>query len=301
MDHMNKLGVFQQPSYITIGDEYKKPSQVPDRHKHPQFATAPGKKGQGAGLFEKEYKSLHEGDKYVDAGTHEKKYQLEQAKKRPAEVFRYTSPPKKAAGSGNNYGCFNTHRHETEYHVLQKGELPAKRTSPSRNFMTSPPKKGTFGTPGTTIGKGTELTYISNPYDAEHKKVLAEAREAARKITSNGHSPFRSACRRQGCFDESGVTGASKVFGMDRALPEKKQNMASTLPPCPVPFRPSSPGKKGFNCTINKFPEYKEDPIEIRERKRREEAKKAKPDMIWKPISGPKSVPCKTVAMTQMA
>jgi len=40
------------------------------------------------------------------------------------------------------------------------------------------------------------------------------------------------------------------------------------------PFRPSNPGKQGYNRTINKFPEYKPDPIHIAVRKFEDPAKK---------------------------
>jgi len=298
MGDMAKLGTFSQPSYIHIGDEYDKKTTQADRYKGKGFSTAPGKRGQGADVtFDKGIKSLHEGDKFVDPGTHEKKYRLQQEKKKlTPEGFKYTSPAKKQAGSGNYSGCFaKPYAHQTDYDVLQKGELPEKGKPQLRNIITNPPKKGTFGTPGTSIGKGSEKTYISDPYDAEHRKELSESRDAQKKVVG---PPFKSSCRRQGTFDETGASGASKIFSLDRALPPKKYTGPPQRPPLPVPFKPSSPGKRGHNCTINKFPEYKEDPLEIQERMRREEAKKAKPATVWKPISGPKSTPCRGVAMT---
>lgn len=301
MEAMTKLGVFQQPSYISIGDEYDKPNRQADRHKGKSFSTALGKKGQGADIgFTKEFKSLHEGDKFVDPGTHEKKYRLEQEKKKiTPEGFRYTAPSKKPCGSGSYSGCFTQpYSHQTEYDVLQKGELPQKTAGSTKNVLTNPPKKGTFGTPGTSIGggKGTEFKYTSDPYDAEHRKELAEARNAAKKIAGNG--PFKSACRRTACFDEHHGTGASKVFSLDRALPPKKQLVKDKMPASVKPFKPSSPGKKGYDCTINKFPEYKEDPLELQERRRRQEAKQnSQLGQTWKPISGPKSTPCRSVAL----
>lgn len=34
-----------------------------------------------------------------------------------------------------------------------------------------------------------------------------------------------------------------------------------------VPFKPSNPPKKGYNKTLDKFPEYKEDPLRFAARK----------------------------------
>lgn len=295
------MGLMSVPSYISIGDEYDKKKLENSRHNGRGFATSPGKRGQGTDVgFNKKFQSLHEGDKFVDPGTHEKRYRLEQEKKKlTPDGFKYTSPSKKSAGSGNYFGCFTkSYVHQTEYDVLQKGELPeaSRQRGQQRNIVTQPTKKGTFGNPGTTIGKGTETNYISDPYDAEHRKERAEITAAAKKTAGNG--PFKSSCRRQGCFDENSYTGASRVFSLDRALPPKRQTGPAMRQPLPVPFKPSSPGKKGYDCTLNKFPEYQEDPLEIQERKRREEAKQAKPQTVWKPISGPKSTPCRSVAIT---
>jgi len=43
------------------------------------------------------------------------------------------------------------------------------------------------------------------------------------------------------------------------------------------PFRPSNPGKQGYNRTINKFPEYKDDPIHVAVRKFEDPSKKREP------------------------
>eukprot|EP00755_Sulcionema_specki_P004874 Sspe_Gene.31247::Locus_15426_Transcript_1_1_Confidence_1.000_Length_1118::g.31247::m.31247 len=300
MESMEKLGVFGQPSYISIGDEYDKKVNQSTRYKGKGFTTGPSKKGQGPDVtFDRRFKSLHEGDKYVDPGTHEKKYRLEQDKKKlTPDGFRYTSPPKRNAGSGNYYGCFNDkgYKHETEYDVQKKGELPEKGKPQLRNIITNPSKKGTYGVPGTTMGKGDEFRYISDPYDSEHRREMVEARESSKKQIG---AAFKSTCRRKGCFDETDLTGASKIYSLDRPLPPKKDGTGKTLKPLPAAFKPSSPGKRGYNCTINAFPEYKEDPLELQERRRREEAKAAKPQTVWRPIGGPKSTPTRTIAMQE--
>lgn len=37
------------------------------------------------------------------------------------------------------------------------------------------------------------------------------------------------------------------------------------------PFYPSNPPKKGYNKTLDKFPEYKEDPMRVVQRKKGDE------------------------------
>ncbi len=58
---LNTLGTFQQPSYVTIGDEYTKKSDEKGRHKGKQFATNPTKKGKvGTGVTFDSFKPLFE-------------------------------------------------------------------------------------------------------------------------------------------------------------------------------------------------------------------------------------------------
>ena len=122
---MERMGMFGNPSYISIGDEYDKKMVTNDRYKGKGFTTTPGRKGQGPEVtFDRRFKSIHEGDKYVDPGTHEKKYRLAQEKRKiTTDGFKYTSPGKRSCGSGNYFGCFNEQgvpKHETEYEVTKR-------------------------------------------------------------------------------------------------------------------------------------------------------------------------------------
>jgi hypothetical protein len=56
-------------------------------------------------------------------------------------------------------------------------------------------------------------------------------------------------------------------------LEQGPQPKAPPLVPLEKPFRPTGPAKKGYNRTINKFPDYQEDPLEVRLKEEREEKK----------------------------
>lgn len=58
-----------------------------------------------------------------------------------------------------------------------------------------------------------------------------------------------------------------------------------------VPFKPSNPPKKGYNKTLDKFPEYKEDPLKFAARKKEEDESKGK----WKPSHSGKTIPTPSV------
>ena len=280
---MSSLGLFQQPSYITIGNEYEPPKDTKsDRFKGKGMYTGPG-----GGTFSGEIRSLHEGDKYVDPGLRERKAEKERNAnaRRGNDVFKFSSPGKKSTGPGNYYGTFaeKPYTHETEYNVLKKGEIMERSTKPvPKNFLTTPGRKGTYGYPGTTLGDGSR--YISNPFRDNHPGV--DARDSNKGCVG---PPFKASCKPSSCFDSSN-SGVSKVYSIDRPLPCKR--LPSLIEKRPLqPWKPGNPPKKGYNCTLTSFPQYKEDPYEMR---RREPAKQL-PSVVWKPISGVKSTPTRTV------
>ncbi|KAJ9452184.1 hypothetical protein DIPPA_12442 [Diplonema papillatum] len=297
MTAMDKLGLFGTPSYISIGDEYDKKTAQNDRYKGKGFSCVPSKRGQGPEVtFDRRFRSIHEGDKYVDPGMHDKKYRIQQERKKiTADGFKYTSPGKRSCGSGNHYGCFAERssqlKHETEFEVVKKGELPDRVKPIPKNIVTGSCKKGLHSLNDTCIGE--PYKYQSDPYDAQHKRHIDEARNASQRQIGGA---FKASSHGGGTFDKTDQ-GSSKIYSLDRPLPPKKDMSLKGQRSIPVAFKPSSPGKRGWNCTIAPFPEYKEDPLELQERRKREEAKLAKPQIIWKPISGPKSTPTRTTVM----
>lgn len=58
-----------------------------------------------------------------------------------------------------------------------------------------------------------------------------------------------------------------------------------------MPFKPSNPPRKGYNKTISKFPNYKEDPLRVVERRKEPEEDKAK----WRTTNKKRTVPCPSV------
>lgn len=283
---LDRLGIFSQPSLITVADPYVKKQPDDSRHKGKQFATSPCKKGKTAGYFDN-FKPLFEneskGEKYQDPGTSEKEYRNQQKKKIKGGAFLPSSPSKKATGPGAYYGCFGkNYEHKTEFQEKKK-----KKPEP-KNFMTSPGKRGTFGVPGTLLSK--DIHYTEDPYDLPRQK---EKEELVKKKKQQIAGPFRSMSHSKEFFDCQPNVPASRIYTSDRPLPPEKPKKPhkKTM----VPFRPSSPPKRGYNSTFNKFPEYKEDPIEERMKKERDERRKAKPKVVFKPVSAAHSTPTRPI------
>lgn len=278
------MAFFSPPVFITVGDEYDKRTPAgADRFKGVNMKTQPSKRGQ-QGLFQKQFLSLSQGDKYIDPGLYDRRYRLEQDKKKiTPEGFRYSSGPKKPAGSGTYFGTFSERdppKHEVEYAVVKKGEKPDAARPHLKNFVTNPGKKGTFGYAGLTLGKGDETKYVSDPYEGERRRAALAGKESAKKIVGPA---FRGACKRGGFFDET-THGVSRVYTIDRPLPAKRPDTDKPTPMSKA-WRPAGV----LVAEITKFPEYQEDPFEAKEKAMREARKSERPTKAWKPIGGPKT------------
>lgn len=249
--------VFSIPTFATIGDEYDKKKVVDERSKGKSFvAVAPKKGNMPDALFSKTFLSIHEGDKYVDPGTAEKRYRLEKAKKNIVpQGFRLSNPTPKGCGLGSNFGTFqkNGWPHETDYIVPRKGESPPRREPTKRPIFTSPGKKGTFGFPNTTLSPIGQ-DYIADFYEARRMQEKKELEDHHKKIKGPG---FKCASRRGYTFDEMMGTGVSGCYKMTKPMAILKRKPKPPPKRIEHPWRPSGPIEKGPPKI-----EYREDPYD---------------------------------------
>ncbi len=84
-----------------------------------------------------------------------------------------------------------------------------------------------------------------------------------------------------------------EAYGEDRVYPQRKTpEKRAPLMEHDYPFKPSHPPKKGYNNTLDKFPEYKEDPLKFVTRKKHVEGED---ERKWKTSHKKKSVPTPSV------
>lgn len=247
--------VFSVPTFSTVGDDYDKKQTGDSRAKGKSMLAGGPKSGHDA-TFDT-YKSIHEGDPYVDPGVAERRAKLESAKKRIVPTgFRLASPPKKATGLGTHVGTFDEKPipHETDYVVPRKGESPPRRQPAPRPILTNPPKRGTYGVAGTLLDKeGTK--YVADFYEARRQKEREE-HEKHKKLMKG--APWRGGGRRGYTFDEGPGTGVSSCYKLTKPLEEKKERKSAVSLKGPdAPWRPG--GRVPF-----KLPpvEYREDPFD---------------------------------------
>lgn len=265
-------------SYITVGDEYsdKKERPLHEVKGVRQFVTTGGvKHGQTGGDWGESYravKPLYQGEPYVDLAKLATRDKLK-SRERFVEPkgFIPSSPARQRTGPGTYDGAFAKYDHMDEGTFTKRGVVTRRAEDDvvPRNLTTSPAKRGGFGFPGTTIGKMPE--YIPDPPKEGPKRRMEE---------DESKVPFKSASRGRDTLDapEHTATGASTIYRRDdRCLPPKpdptegktKKQLAEEAEAAKgyeKPFVQSSPARKGYNATFNKFPEHpkeKYDPKQI--------------------------------------
>lgn len=320
---LNRLGIFQELSYVTLDDKYDKKAGLDSRYKGKQFITAPPRGGKTNDSTFQAFSPLMVGERYTTAEAHERKYRSDQKKRNITTApFKPSSPPKRNAGLGNYYGTIGRkYEHETDW---VHDTSPRKKTEKveQKNIVTSPPKKGTYGVPGTQIGvyagrhgqRGVvgEYEYKGEPYDLARQ---AEQEEKKRMDTAKiDPKPFKpSSPPKKGTYGvpgttifahkfgtvggNSGVCGeyAYQTLGVGRDGEPRKPHTADGL----KPFRPSNPPRQGYNCTIQPFPEYKGESLQAkieREKAERAAEKKLLVGPVFKPVSCPKTIRTPSIA-----
>mmetsp|Transcript_68833 Transcript_68833/g.80241 ORF Transcript_68833/g.80241 Transcript_68833/m.80241 type:complete len:291 (+) Transcript_68833:130-1002(+) len=248
--------VFSIPSFATVGDPYVKKKVVDARSHNRTFLTSPPKPGtMPDSLFDHEFKSIHEGDKYVEPHVADRRYHNDKLKKNlTTNGFKFASPPQKAVGLGSYFGTIqkDAWRHETDFVVPRKGEAPPKPVSRPRQIYTALPKKGTFGFPNITLSAiGSD--YVASFYDQGRENARIE-REAHQKLMKG--APFKTGGRKGFTFDESVATGASTCYMLTKPLAPRKAKTEAPKKKLEQPWRPSGPIFKDTKM------EYREDPYD---------------------------------------
>lgn len=113
-----------------------------------------------------------------------------------------------------------------------------------------PPKKGWVGK---NTSFGGNLPHLPDPYDFGKEQEKKAFKEAQAKMQEK---PFSQRARSMAQFGT-----IKEVFGENPPIPARPP---TTKPPPPyyqeVAFKPTKPPRSGYNCTLEKFPEYKPNP-----------------------------------------
>jgi len=139
-----------------------------------------------------------------------------------------------------------------------------------RNIVTNAGKEGHGdSTVGHLLSKGYK--HLPDPYERPRELQAKEREEHKKKLQE---APFRNASNGGNQF-----TTIKQTFGKDAKVlePAKPRALSPKGKLHEQAFKPSNPARQGYNKTINKFPEYKADPIKIAVRKFDDPAAKKDP------------------------
>jgi len=249
--------VFSVPSFATVGDDYDKKTGPKKKAGRTFLCPAP-KIGTGPdALLDKNFKSIHEGDPYVDTDKAERRAKMESVKKRVnPQGFRLASPPKKGCGLGSYFGTFQDKPtpHETDYIVPRKGEVPQRKKPEPRPILTNPTKAGTYGVAGTLLSD-IGADYVADFYDAKRQKEREDLEHHKKAMKG---APWRGGGRKGFTFDEGQGTGVSTCYQLTQPLSPRADRKAAFE--CKGPEAPWRPGGK---VPVRLPPvEYREDPYD---------------------------------------
>eukprot|EP00041_Stephanoeca_diplocostata_P009201 m.139907 g.139907 ORF g.139907 m.139907 type:complete len:306 (-) comp17646_c0_seq1:118-1035(-) len=283
-----RLGLFSETSYITVGDKYTGPkpfgvtTKASLKGKRQMLTPATKPKCAGSdGYFSQKFERIYEGEAVTDSVRRRRKRQAKEKAKFLGGPIKPSGSTKPLACPGSYDGTFSG-----KIEAMSFKDRPRKSyESPKRNFTTFPAKKGTgYGYNNVTIGKTPE--YKPSPYKSEELQEKKLHRESKKKIVAG---PFKLNGPNTGdVFTKNPYEGGS---AQTRKLPPVKK--------VTVPFVPNKPalgmksGGKEFG-TFSKF-EYTGDG------KKKVGKPKAKPKFgAFKPTNNPKSMVTKSIISTNV-
>jgi len=257
------LGLFSEPSYLSNGDPYDPPETKDGRHKGLNIVTQTIKRGNVPQYvcFDRTYRRISEGDTYLEPGALERKWKKQAwLKCQTADGFRFSHPAKHRTGLGDVTGNFSKWPE-----FIPRGGMEKKTKNdippPAKpNIITSPVKKGSYGVHGTNLGKGTEFSYMIDPYDRPRELEMEERKKFKEKTAyfSNGKA-FHTTSHMRDCFDKTIYTDPENLRGgYDVVEPESKKFEGK------APWIPSQPTKTltAFSGCFSKFPKGVPEPPE---------------------------------------
>jgi len=120
-----------------------------------------------------------------------------------------------------------------------------------RNIQTNPPKLGKIGK---NTSFGGQIPYMEDDYNMPKKIALAEREYGYSKMQEK---PFSQMAKKKHLFNSH-----KAVLEENPMIPARAPRPKTPpLPEDQKPFKPSNPGKRGYNKSLAPFPAYIADPI----------------------------------------
>ncbi|XP_069124783.1 cilia-and flagella-associated protein 96-like isoform X2 [Argopecten irradians] len=282
---MDRIGVFQEMGYVTIGDRYKPPgiqfNAAASKGKQMLPGGSKTRSALQSGYFMDKFGRVMEGEAYSDPIKVRRQHRLKESQRNIGKAFLPSSGEKKPSGLGSHYGTLGG-----PITAFSPNSRPGKSyKSPGKNFLTNPGKKGTgFGYVAVTLGKYPN--YLGDTYDVH--KDIAKKELANHKNAVKG-AAFRLNMHPKAYFDQN-------PYASDKLLGRRSVSAGVSKKEDVKPFKPSSPGKKpaGMKAgTFDPYPSHSADPYKIKVSRSVNVVNKT--GKIFMPSQGPKSVPTNSI------
>lgn len=278
---LNRVGLFSELGYISIGDPYKRQSTNFNVKAHKGKQMLPGgsktRSALQSGYFDQKFNRIMEGEAFTDPVKRRRQDKLKSSKLNLGKAFVPSSGEKLPSGAGNHYGTFSGTI--GAFSPVSKGKKAAD--SPGKNFLTNPPKKGTgYGYLHITIGASPK--YMSDAYERA-RELRKKEMEGSLKARKGG--AYKLNLHPKAYFD-------GNPYKSDRPLPPLKETRKP--PEVLKPFKPSSPPKEigGMKAgCFDNYPSHSNDPYVVKKSKGGDGSEKR----IFRPSQGPKSTPTRSI------
>ncbi|XP_006015952.1 UPF0602 protein C4orf47 homolog [Alligator sinensis] len=280
---MERIGLFSEMEYVTIGDKYASHYMRPFNEaasKNKQILPGGSKmlSALQAGYFEPQFVRVFEGEAYSNPVQLRRRYRLAESKKNLGKAFLPNNGDKLPCGLGSYFGTIGG---PFPYFSAQLKAIE-RYVPPGKNLYTNPGKKGTgFGYPNLTIGK--QYPHSADVYEIGRINAK-KAHEVHQNLVKGG--PFKLSLYPREYFDVN-------PYHDDKPLPPVKKSPPEK--PIASPFKPSSPSKKpgGMKAgTFDPYPSHSADPYVI---KRSKAITTNKEGRIFHPSPGAKSRPVTSI------
>lgn len=288
-------GFFGSPGSLAVGTPYKDPDYA---LKHPRGGAQFHTLGSGRNFKKNvdgalgKIPSINVGDKYIDPGKKRIEYARSLRKKwldrpgfKPAGSIKYKPP---AFQSELDASSEPAEVKKLLKELNARGPKTKKETFEARNFVTSPTKKGSYGSVGTLMPQYADEVkemwkYKESPYDRPRELRRLEFQAAQEKL--GDRPPFRPRVSLKGqttfsnnieCYGTAGEDEEESKpreknrhnrLAMEKAKAARERYLrriaeeeANERPA----FKPTNPGKKNIHFdkkqTLSPYPEHLPDP-----------------------------------------
>lgn len=252
----NKLGLFSEMGYTTIGEPYTAPNSRPyndSASKGKQMMTTSTKQRTALtdGYFSNQFIRVFEKEAYTDAVKRRRQDRIQSTKKNIVpKPFLPSDKTKFPSGVGSYYGTFGLNGQLSHKYFAGGAKDKAAHTSPPKNFIANPPKKGSgYGYVGVTIGEYAKN--FSDKIDRGQEIAEQERKESQKRMVGGA---FKLNMHPKPLFKEN-------PYKADKSLPAARAPKVRAGPP-PLAFKPTSPSKLMGNCKAGTFSKYPTHPVD---------------------------------------